>query len=117
MHSVDLGLTGLDGWSERFVDTLLPLRLAWLGNARHRGDADLGLNGSWVLTDGLATWLVQANGADVVVGEVARERSADCRLTGTRRDLLALLLGRPAEVERVGLPELRDGFKAAFPGP
>jgi uncharacterized protein (TIGR03083 family) len=117
VHTVDLGVPGVDGWSEAFVETLLPLRLAWLGNARHRADADLGLNGSWVLSDGDAAWLVQANGADVLVGEVARERSAECRLTGTRRDLLALLLGRPAEIQGVGLPELAQGFKHAFPGP
>lgn len=117
VHSVDLGLPDLDGWSDIFVQTLLPLRLAWLGNARHRADADHGLNGSWLLTDDETTWLVQADGADVTVGEATRQRSADCRLAGTRRDLLALLLGRPAQIERFGLPELAHGFKAAFPGP
>lgn len=117
VHSVDLGLPGLDGWSETFVETLLPLRFGWLGSARHRGDADHNLNGSWILTDRETAWLVQASGDDAVAGEVATARSADCRLIGTRRDLLALLLGRPAEVERLGLPELAHGFKAAFPGP
>jgi maleylpyruvate isomerase len=117
VHAADLGLPGLDEWSDTFVQTMLPLRLAWLGNARHRADADPGLNGSWVLTDGATSWLVQADGADVAVGTVERERSSDCRLTGTRRDLLALLLGRPAAIDAVGRPELALGFKAAFPGP
>lgn len=117
VHGVDLGLAGLDRWSDEFVDTMLPLRLAWLGLLRRRPEADRGLDGSWVLTDGDTSWLVQADGNDIVVGEASPQRSSDCRLTGTRAALLALLLGRPATVETVGLPELRHGFKAAFPGP
>jgi uncharacterized protein (TIGR03083 family) len=117
VHSADLGLPELQVWSQTFVDAVLPLRLAWLGHARRRPDADLSLNGSWVLSEGETSWLVKADAQDVAVGQVAAERSAYCRITGTRRNLLALLLGRPAEIRSVGLPELAQGFKAAFPGP
>jgi uncharacterized protein (TIGR03083 family) len=117
VHSLDLGLPGLDSWSDAFVDMVLPLRLAWLGTSRHRPVADHSINGSWVLTDSDAAWLVTANGADVVTGRVSAERSGDSRIAGTRRDLLAFLLGRPAHVERTGRRELADGSKAAFPGP
>lgn len=117
VHSVDLALPGLDTWSDAFVDALLPLRIAWLASARRRDDADLTLNGAWALTDRTSKWLVDARGAEVRAGEVDLARSADCTLSGSRRDLLALILGRSHRVELAGLPELAHGFKAAFPGP
>ncbi|HUP72337.1 MAG TPA: maleylpyruvate isomerase N-terminal domain-containing protein [Acidimicrobiales bacterium] len=119
VHGTDLGFAAVDTWDERFVEVVLPLRLAWLDRSRHRPDADLSVAGSWLLSDGRANWLVVADGADVHAYIAGADTGSDCRLTASRRDLLALLLGRPPDgsIERSGNLPLADAFKRAFPGP
>jgi hypothetical protein len=119
VHGTDLGFAAIAAWDAGFVEVTLPLRLAWLDRARHRPDADLSVSGSWLLSDGRARWLVVAHGADVHAYIADADTGADCQLRASRRDLLALLLGRPPDepIERSGDVELADAFKRAFPGP
>jgi len=119
VHGTDLRFTGLDAWDELFVEVVLPLRLAWLDRSRHRPDADLSVTGSWLLSDTREQWLVLTHGIDVSAYYADADTRADCRLTASRRDLLAFLLGRPtvASIARFGDLELADAFKRAFPGP
>lgn len=115
VHGSDLGFAGLDAWDELFVEVTLPLRLAWLD----RPDTDHSVVGSWILSDAAEQWLVVAEDGDARAYHADADTRADCRLTASRRDLLALLLGRPTigTMERSGDIGLANAFKQAFPGP
>lgn len=123
VHGVDLGLDGLDEWSDRFVEVCLPLRIAWLPNhARNLPEADRTVSGRWLLrSDTGRTWLVSASGALASAGpkDTIHEASVDCVITGTERQLMGLVLGRtPVDALEVSGDEAKArAFKAAFPGP
>ena len=119
VHGSDLNLPGLDAWDDLFVDRVLPLRLAWLERARHHPDADVSLNGSWLISDGHACWRVVADGHNVRAHDADAKADADCGIAGSRRDLLAWILGRPTEepIAHSGNLALANSFKRAFPGP
>ena len=120
VHGSDLGL-GLRDWSDTFVRASLPMRIAWLNvrRANHRAfDADL--EGSWLLaaSDGPA-YAVAVQGPAVQAGAAERSTVATATIEGTSRDLLALLLGRPArhELHVRGDQAFGERFARAFPGP
>jgi predicted lipid carrier protein YhbT len=120
VHGSDLDL-GLEDWSEVFVAHVLPIRLDWLATRRsnHRS-FDRTLEGSWLLVaeDGPAT-VVSVRGPQVTVERRDQTTEADAVIVGSRRDLLALLLGRPtrAELKISGDVRLGRAFGEAFPGP
>jgi uncharacterized protein (TIGR03083 family) len=123
VHGVDLGLDGLDAWSDQFVETCLPLRIAWLPNhSRGLPSADRTVNGRWLLrSDTSKAWLVSASGTLASAGakDNIADDTVDCIITGTERQLLGLVLGRtPIEALQVsGNEALAHNFKSAFPGP
>ncbi|HET9609566.1 MAG TPA: hypothetical protein VFP06_08155 [Acidimicrobiales bacterium] len=112
---------GFPDWSPTLVDVALPTRLAWLPARRsnHR-DVDRSLHGSWLLVGDGFRWIVSVDGDRVRSAPagptVARARAT---ISGTRRDLLALLLGRrrrrPLEID--GDLDFGAAFERAFPGP
>ena len=115
VHGTDLGFAALVAWDELFVEVTLPLRLAWLD----RPDTDHSVVGSWMLSDAAEQWLVVAEDGDVRAYHADADTRADCRLTASRRDLLAFLLGRRTvgTMELSGDIDLANAFKRAFPGP
>lgn len=118
VHGTDLGL-GLADWSDLFVRTVLPDRVAWLPTRRtnHRA-VDPSVRGSWLLrSPELAFLLTVHEDGSVTTARAEPGDAADAVIEGSGRDLLALLLGRPfaAEVRRFG--PLADAFERAFPGP
>jgi hypothetical protein len=120
VHGFDLDL-GLDDWSDLLVSTALPTRLRRLSVRRtNHHEFDHTLEGSWLLVaiDG-PTFMVSVSG-DVVEAHPADPKSkATAVIEATRRDLLALLLGRPfIEAPHIrGDVEFGEAFPAAFPGP
>jgi uncharacterized protein (TIGR03083 family) len=125
VHGTDLGL-GLDEWSELFVSQALRFRLEWLNHRRanHR-TVDGTLQGSWLLvaTDGPA-YRVSVAGTEVTSlpadpDAPDPDAPATAVMAGSSRDLLALLLGRPAMRPLVvtGDQTFGHGFGRAFPGP
>lgn len=120
VHGTDLGL-GLSHWSEVFVEAALPFRLEWLNRRRtnHRS-VDPHVQGSWLLdaTDG-PTYVVSVDGERVSSRPYTADAPVDATITGTSRDLLALLLGREAAspVQYGGDVALAEQFDRAFPGP
>jgi hypothetical protein len=120
VHGSDLGL-GLPDWSELFVAAALPMRLQWLNTRRanHR-QVDASLEGSWLLvaTDGPAH-LVTVTGTKVAALPADAHVPCRARIQATRRDLLALLLGRPLSTTPLitGDPAFGAAFADAFPGP
>jgi uncharacterized protein (TIGR03083 family) len=123
VHGVDLGLDGLDEWSDRFVEICLPLRIVWLPiHARNLPEADRTVSGRWLLrSDTGRSWLVSASGALASAGpkDVIHEASVDCVISGSERQLLGLVLGRTPvdDLEVSGNEAKAQAFKAAFPGP
>ena len=122
-HHVDLG-TGhtTRSWPAGFVAACLPLRVAWLGpHHRSRRDADLGIDGRWLLraTDLGHAWVVEASGRTVRCDAAAADDRGDAVLAGPAADLLAFLVGRePAQpLELTEDQALAAAFKRAFPGP
>jgi hypothetical protein len=115
VHGSDLAFAAPDAWDELFVEVTLPLRLAWLD----RPDTDHSVVGSWMLSVGTEQWLVVAEDGGVRAYHADADTRADCRLTASRRDLLAFLLGRPTigTLELSGDIDLANAFKRAFPGP
>jgi maleylpyruvate isomerase len=121
VHGLDLDV-GLDRWSDLFVELALPFRLAWLNTRRaNRRPADRHLRGSWCLqaTDG-AAWVVTFDGHQVrsdVASPTAEPATAV--IEASRRDLLALILGRPCvHPPRVsGDAAFAAAFGSAVPGP
>ena len=120
VHAVDLDV-GFPDWSATLVDAALPARLARLATRRtnHR-EFDQSIQGSWLfVTDDLA-WLVAVDGERVTSSpagdDVVTPRAT---IAGSRRDLLALLLGRPRQrpLEITGDVAFGEQFERAFPGP
>lgn len=127
VHGTDLDI-GAPDWSGLLIEVALPTRLGWLASRRtnHR-DFDRSLHGSWLLTArrpqdaAQLCWLVATDGASVTSRAATAKdaSSADATITGTARDLLALLLGRPP-LEPLGLGRdtaMAARFSEAFPGP
>ncbi len=119
VHGSDLDL-GLAPWSTTFVETALPVRLAWLATRRsnHR-EADRSIEGTWVLaaSDG-PTFRISTAGDDVTV-EQGSTAGAQAVLAGTGAELLAFILGRRSVeiLEIAGDRHFAQGFLAAFPAP
>jgi maleylpyruvate isomerase len=120
VHGTDLGL-GLSDWSDDFVTAALPMRLAWLNTRRTNYRAvDESVQGAWLLEPtGNEAWLVRVDGTVVSSSPAIVGTTSDVTFSGSSRDLLALLLGRPTVVplEVSGDPELAEAFPRAFPGP
>jgi uncharacterized protein (TIGR03083 family) len=120
VHGTDLGI-GLGEWSELFVSQALRFRLEWLNQRRanHRS-VDGTLQGSWLLVavDGPA-YRVSVAGTEVTSRPADPDAAATAVIAGSSRDLLALLLGRPAMRPLVvtGDVTFGHGFGRAFPGP
>src|SRR6185437_12446691 len=120
VHGSDLGLQ-LGDWSPFFVALALPMRLEWLNARRvnHR-DVDTSLAGSWLLvaSDG-PTYRISVSPAGVESVPSTPGSPARAVLAASSRDLLALLLGRPAvrPVAIRGDTAFGAVFSRAFPGP
>ena len=120
VHGTDLGLD-LGDWSEIFIRSVLPMRLAWLHTRRanHRA-IDTALEGSWLLvaTDG-PTYKVSVNGPKVATQAASPDTRANAIIEASSRDLLALLLGRTFKTPPVIRGDIAFGesFSRAFPGP
>ncbi len=122
VHGSDLGLgPTLDHWSEDFVRLALPFRLEWLNTRRSNHQAfDGAVEGSWLLvaSDGPA-YLVSVAGDQVVSAPADQATVATSVVEGDSRDILALLLGRPARnaLRISGDEAFARSFRRAFPGP
>jgi uncharacterized protein (TIGR03083 family) len=120
VHGTDLDL-GLSPWSDVFVRAALSFRLDWLNRRRtnHRGH-DRSVAGSWLLvaTDG-PTYLVVTDGSLVESRPGSHDDRPTATITGTSRDLLALLLGRRPDqpLRHGGDVRFAERFPRAFPGP
>lgn len=124
VHGSDLGV-GLPAWSDTFVDLALPFRLWWLAVRRPPGGAE-GVSGAWTFqaTDhALSAHVTLHEGvAECAFSVDPPAPASDDRqavIRGSRRDLLALLLGRELD-RRLEIDGDRDhaaAFKRAFPGP
>jgi uncharacterized protein (TIGR03083 family) len=120
VHGTDLDV-GLPDWSEIFVEHALPFRVRWLERRRRTArDAAPRSQASWLLraSDGPAHLVVLDD--DVVLTEPTDpDTKADATIEGTSRDLLALLLGRPArnKLRTRGSVVVASSFNRVFPGP
>jgi hypothetical protein len=124
VHGTDLDV-GLPDWSEIFVETALPVRVRWLETRGRNQTVAAGTFAppsrvSWLLrpSDGPAHLVTVDD--DVVKTEPADAATkADATIEGTSRDLLALLLGRPARdrLRTRGSVEIAMSFSRLFPGP
>lgn len=120
MHGVDLDI-GFPDWSDTLVDGALPTRLAWLATRRtnHR-EVDRSVQGAWLLVADSFRWVVSVTGAKITSTPAGRTASRPrATISGSRRDLLALLLGRERHepLEITGDVEFGTSFERAFPGP
>ena len=120
VHGTDLGI-GFPDWSTTLVDVALPTRLAWLATRRTNHRAfDRTLQGSWMLvaSDG-PTWLVSVDRERVESRPAVADDDPTATIEGSARDLLALLLGRPATRPLLvrGDTGFGHAFSTAFPGP
>jgi uncharacterized protein (TIGR03083 family) len=120
VHGSDLGL-GLEAWSDPLLDLGLPFRVAWAARrARHGAPGAPARTGRWVLaaTDG-PTFRLSATEEGVTAEKTDRAEAGDAVVKGSRRDLLALLLGRPpvGRLAYAGQVERARRFRDAFPGP
>lgn len=119
VHGQDLDI-GCTPWSDVFVRTALPMRVRWLGKRRsNHASPDQSIEGRWVLrpSDGKA-FLISASRSGVEISE-GSEVDGDAEISGSRRDLLALLLGR-IEVSALSISgdlHLAESFADAFPAP
>lgn len=117
VHGADMNI-GVDRWSDTFVDAALSMRFERLAlRLSNNPVPEHRPRGSWILRapDGEA-WLVTA--ADAVMSRRADPgERADGIVEASRRDLLALLLGRPFEGAVHYDGAFARAFKEAFPGP
>jgi hypothetical protein len=120
VHGTDLGI-GFPDWSQLLVDVALPTRLSWLATRRsnHRS-FDGTLQGSWLLVaEQGPSWLVTVDGDRAESRPAQPDDTPTATIRATARDLLALLLGRPARAQVTidGDAVFGRSFSAAFPGP
>jgi hypothetical protein len=119
VHGSDLDL-GLDEWSETFIDVALPFRLDWLSTRRTSRPFDENLHGSWLLVaDDGPTQLITVDAGGVRSRPATRDTPTTATIHASRRDLLALLLGRPLRrpAHVTGDTSFGLAFSRAFPGP
>lgn len=120
VHSVDLDI-GIAEWSDAFVDAGLPLRFERLATRlANQPPIDFAYQGTWLLrTDEGDAWSVTLDGEYSLVRATTYDARSRATITASRRDLLALLLGRPLLTEAVyaGDTEFAAAFLEAFPGP
>lgn len=121
VHAADMNI-GLDRWSDVFVEAALPMRIERLAIRLSNSPVSARRpNGTWLLrsTEGDAWVVVVAD--DVVSRPAQGGESVDGTIEASRRDLLALLLGRPFDgpVNYLGDDHgaFARSFKEAFPGP
>jgi uncharacterized protein (TIGR03083 family) len=120
VHGTDLDV-GLPDWSPRFVELVLPARVLWLNHRRtnHRA-VDDSIRQTWQLQsyDGGLRYLISTATGSVVARAASAAHDAATTITASRRDLLALLLGRPfrGDVTASTVDGISE-FQAAFPGP
>ena len=120
VHGVDLAIDAPD-WSDLLVSVGLPTRLGWLATRRtnHRPFAR-SISGSWLLdaTDG-PTWFIAVDGDRVTSRPAHPDDEPTATITGSSRDLFALLLGRPRHRSLIlgGDTHVAAAFSDAFPGP
>ncbi|MEY2398873.1 MAG: maleylpyruvate isomerase [Actinomycetota bacterium] len=122
VHAADMNI-GVDEWSETFIAAALSMRVERIGLRLSNSPLPVDRpSGTWLLraTDGDA-WLVTSAPDGASSEAVAADTTADGVIEASRRDLLALLLGRPFSgvVNFGGTDEgaFARGFKDAFPGP
>jgi hypothetical protein len=120
VHGSDLDL-GLDEWSETFIDVALPFRLDWLNTRRtNHHPFDEHLHGSWLLVaDDGPTQLITVDPSGIRSRPATQDSPATAKIHASRRDLLALLLGRPLHrpAHVTGDTSFGLAFSRAFPGP
>jgi uncharacterized protein (TIGR03083 family) len=120
VHGTDLGL-GLADWSDLFVRTALPSRLARCNSRRSNHRAfDTTVDGSWLLApDDAPAYLVAVAGERVAARPAEAGTAARAVIAGSSRDLLALVLGRPPrhELRLSGDVAFARQFSRALPGP
>jgi hypothetical protein len=120
VHGVDLDIDFAD-WSPTRVDVALPTRLAWLATRRANDrEIDRSVQSTWLLVADDLRWAVSVDGDRVRSAPVgAGPVTARATIAGTRRDLLALPLGRPPvrPVDVDGDLAFAAAFERAFPGP
>jgi uncharacterized protein (TIGR03083 family) len=120
VHGTDLGI-GANDWSDVFVQAALPMRVHWLAKRRpNPRAADYSIRGTWVLaTDDGEEYSITATSERVEVQGEDTEGAEVARLRGTRRELLAFLLGRVStqDLDISGNADLASSFRRAFPGP
>jgi maleylpyruvate isomerase len=121
VHGLDLDL-GLGDWSDTFIGAALPFRLGWLSSRRaNHQDVDEELHGSWLIdASGGPTYLVTVGEDGVVDAQPSPSGvPARSRISGSARDVLALLLGRTmtAPLSITGDVAFGRAFSRAFPGP
>ena len=119
VHGHDLDI-GCGPWSEVFVETALPMRVRWLATRRsNHASVDQSIQGRWILRpiDGMP-FSVLANDDGVAISE-GSEVDGDAEISGSKRDLLAFLLGRiqVSALSVSGDRQLAESFARAFPGP
>ncbi len=119
VHGQDLDI-GCRPWSEVFVDTGLPMRVRWLATRRSNHAAtDESIHGRWVLRPTNGTPFAITAAKDGVVISEGPEADGDAEISGSKRDLLAFLLGR-VEVSALSVSgdrQLAESFTEAFPAP
>lgn len=115
VHGTDLDLR-LSDWGNTFVDTALPMRIAWLTGRRFPSQASLC---SWnlVATDGPSFNVAVSHGAASASHSEAFQ--ADVTISGSKADLLGLLLGRVAiaDLTITGDETAARRFATTFPPP
>ncbi len=118
VHAADMNI-GLDRWSDTFVDAALGMRFERLALRLSNSPVPATEpRGRWLLraTDGEA-WLVAADANGVASRPAMGDEPADGVIDASRRDLLALLLGRPFEGDVNFDGDFARSFKEVFPGP
>lgn len=122
VHAADMNI-GVDEWSDTFVRGALAMRVERIGLRLSNSPVPVDRpTGTWLLraTDGKA-WLVTSSADGASSRPAAVDEPADGLVEASRRDLLALMLGRPfVGVVNFGGKDdgaFARGFKDAFPGP
>lgn len=119
VHGDDLAI-GCNPWSEVFVDSALPMRVRWLATRRsNHAAANKSIQGRWILrpTNG-SPFAILASGVNVTISE-GPDLDDDAEISGSKRDLLAFLLGRSqlSALSLSGDRQLAESFSEAFPAP